>query len=306
MAKKGLFGRLAESVRNTISRLFGSKEPESVKVEPIHTPEPVQPVSPPVTPPITPSSTTSTPLADYSNTIEEEPDYSNDSEYYRQTSSAYREFENFKSQYEDLISDANRRWEAIESQGFSSMAIDRAKDETGRDYFSLDFADTEQDVIAEVTRARVFMADRTSTIEGAELYTAEINSERFRGKFGSEYRTPEYGNKGFDINVIDEEYAKEVFRSYRKLEEAKQGLIQEYGSENLIIAMYDAKVRGADPFMTGHHLIETWYKTKTDDWKRRFEEAQKEYERFNQEPHGTPFDYIGDDLDDLELDDMYF
>ena len=142
------------------------------------------------------------------------------------------------------------------------------------------------------------ISDKTSTIEGAELYTVEINSERFRGKFGSEYRTPEYGNKGFDINVIYEEYAKEVFRSYRKLEELEQGLIQEYGSENLIIAMYDAKVRGADPFVTGHHIIDVWYRSKQDEWERRFEEAQQEFTSARSYKHGTPFDYVGGDFYD--------
>lgn len=196
MAKKGLFGRLAESVRSTVSRLLG--------IEPKVAPPTVEPITPPRKPEV----------------HKPEPVYKRDN------------VDVMREQYADLISEANQRWEMIESQGYKSMAISRAKDETGRDYFSLDFAENEQDVLEEVTRARVFLADRTSTLEGAELYTAEINSEQFRGKFGSQYRTPEYGNKGFDINVIDEEYAKEVFSSYRKLEEEKQGLIQEYGSEN--------------------------------------------------------------------------
>lgn len=286
MAKKGLFGRLRDSVRKAVSRLLGfdyGKDASVPDVEPVSTPTPSVPPEPPK--PVNPTSVV-------------EPD----SGYYRQPS---KYFEDYKSQYEELIAEANRRWEAIESQGYQSMAISRARDEVGRDYFSLDFANDEQDVIEEVTRARVFMADKTSTLEGAELYTAEINSERFRGKFGGEYRKPEYGNKGFDPSVIDEEYAKEVFRSYRKLEEEKQGLIQEYGSENLIIAMYDAKVRGADPFLAGHHLIETWYKTKTDEWERRFDEAQRKYSESNSYTHGTAFDYIGGDIDDRD-DDMYF
>lgn len=303
MAKMGFFGRLIEKAKEGISRLFGSKKSAGdVKVH-----EPVQEPShePSISSDANQSTRGSEPLVDYWTKPTSESDYSSDPEYSRQSSHAYWELQNFKSQYEDLISEANRRWELIESQGFSSMAISRAKEETGRDYFSLDFADTEEDVIEEVTRARVFMADKTSTIEGAELYTAEINSERFRGKFGKQYRTPEYNNKGFDTNIINEEYAKEVFRAYRDLESLEQGLIKEYGSENLIIAMYDAKVRGADPFMAGLHLVETWYKTKSTEWQRRFDEAQAEYEKFNREPHGTAFDYIeGGDLDDDS--DMYF
>lgn len=282
MVRKGLFGRLVDAVKQTVSRLFNNQ---------VSTPEP-------------PSSPISEPV--FSEPSEPSSSTDSDFEYQRQSSRVYREFEEFKSQYEDLISEANRRWETIEAAGYSSMAISRAKDETGRDYFSLDFALDKEDVIEEVTRARVFMADNTSTLEGAELYTTQINAERFRGKFGGEWRKPEYGNKGFDPNVINEEYAKEVFRAYRKIEEEKQGLIQEYGSENLIIAIYDAKVRGADPFLAGHHIIDTWYETKTEEWKKRFDEAQLRYSESTSYQHGTPFDYAGGDFDDRNDDDMYF
>ena len=296
MAKKGLFGRLADTIRNTVSRLIG-RESSAEKPE-VNMPEPVEPVQAPSSPS----------LVDYSASDNET--FEGGSEYDAQSSFRYKEMQDrldeFKERYQEIIEDANRRWEDIESQGFSSMAIDRAREGSGRDYFTLSLADDEQGVIEEVTRARTFLADKTSTIEGAELYTVEINSERFRGKFGSEYRTPEYGNKGFDINVIDEEYAKEVFRSYRKLEELEQGLIQEYGSENLIIAMYDAKVRGADPFVAGHHIIDTWYRSKQDEWERRFEEAQQEFTAARSYRHGTPFDYVGGDFNDERDDDMFF
>lgn len=274
MAKKGLFGRLVDSVRKTVSRLFGFEYPDESSSVPqtptVDTPEPVS--IPKVEPVIT-----------------------------RDTS----KLDNLRQQYEGLISEANQRWEMIEAAGYKSMAISRARDEGGRDYFTLDYAESEGDILNEVTRARVFIADKTSTLEGAELYTAEINSERFRGKFGSKYRKPEYGNKGFDPAVIDEEYAKEVFHSYRMLEEDKQGLIQEYGSEKLIIAMYDAKVRGEDPFMAGLHLIEIWYKMKTNEWQDRFDQAQREYTESRSYRHGTAFDYLGDEEYDRD-DDMYF
>ena len=274
MAKKGLFGRLADSVRKTVSRLFGFEYPDESSSVPqtptVDTPEPVS--IPRVEPVIT-----------------------------RGTS----KLDNLRQQYEGLISEANQRWEMIEAAGYKSMAVTRARDEGGRDYFTLDYAESEGDILNEVTRARVFIADRTSTLEGAELYTAEINSEQFRGKFGSEYRKPEYGNKGFDPAVIDEEYAKEVFSSYRRLEETKQGLIEQYGSENLIIAMYDAKVRDEDPYLAGQHLIDLWYKTHTEEWQDRFNQAQREYTESRSYQHGTAFDYLGDEEYDRD-DDMYF
>ena len=150
MAKKGLFGRLADSVRKTVSRLFGFEYPDESSSVPqtptVDTPEPVS--IPRVEPVIT-----------------------------RDTS----KLDNLRQQYEGLISEANQRWEMIEAAGYKSMAVSRARDEGGRDYFTLDYAESEGDILNEVTRARVFIADRTSTLEGAELYTAEINSEQFRG-----------------------------------------------------------------------------------------------------------------------------
>lgn len=291
MARKGLFGRLRDTVKKTVTRIFGiqfnSDEEEVSRL----TPESGErELSKPV----------------YS---EPEPysDTDSDYSYYRRE----RQLDRLREQYSDLISEANQRWELIKSQGLESMAIDRAQNEIGRDYFSLDFALTENDIITEVTRARVFIADQTSTLEGAKLYTAEINSEEFRGKFGSKYRTPEYGNKGFDTNVIDEEYAKEVFRSYRMLEEEKQDLIKSYGSENLIIAMYDARVRGNDPFLAGLDLIDTWYATKTKTWNDRFDEAVHRYNADRYSPHGSVYDYVKGDVDSAEWggdhsDELYF
>ena len=278
MAKKRLFGRLADSVRKTVSRLFGFDfldEKPSI--------------------PQTPRMDISIPKVELSSILEDIPVIT------RPTIS----LDNLRAKYEGIISEANQRWEMIEAAGYKSMAISRARDEGGRDYFTLEYAESEGDILNEVTRERVFIADKTSSLEGAELYTTEINSEQFRGKFGSEYRKPEYGNKGFDTSVIDEEYAKEVFSSYRRLEETKQGLIEQYGSENLIIAMYDARVRDEDPYLTGQHLIDLWYKTHTEEWQDRFDRAQREYTNSKSYRHGTAFDYLGGEEYDRD-DDMYF
>ena len=304
MARTSLFGRLKDTVKKTVTRLFGVKFDEDITHEqqpPIQV-QPEKPVS------------RLTGVGE-SKELNEFND-SNEPSIYHDTDSISDfhksiELDRLRDKYSDIISEANQRWELIESQGLESMAVSRVESEVGRNYFTLEEAQTEGDIIAEVTRARVFLADQTSTLEGAKLYTAEINSEQFRGKFGSKYRTPEYDNKGFDTTLIDEEYAKEVFRSYRMLEEEKQELIKSYGSENLIIAMYDARVRGNDPFLAGLDLIETWYTTKQKTWNDRFQQAIDKYNVDRSYPHGTVNDYLNGGVEDGEWggdhsDELYF
>lgn len=186
--------------------------------------------------------------------------------------------QNMKERLEPLISEANRRAELLQSQGYASAALSRAEQETGRDYFTLDDSSTRGEVIEEATRARVFLADETSTIEGAKIYTAQLNAAEFRGKFGNQYHTWEHKFKNFDTSVIDEEIAKTVFSNYRKLEELRAADITgdgAYGSENLIIAMYEAQVRGEDSFMVGLDQLDAHYRKKTQEWQSRFARANE-------------------------------
>jgi hypothetical protein len=179
---------------------------------------------------------------------------------------------------EPIISEANRRIELIQAHGYASAALQRAEQESGRDYFSLDELETAPQIIEEATRARVFIADKTSTIEGAKIYTAQLNAAEFRGKFGNEYHTWEHKFKNFDTSTIDEEMAKQVFSNYRKLEEIRAADITgdgAYGSENLIIAMYEAQIRGEDSFMAGLEQLDAHYRMKTTEWKSRFERANE-------------------------------
>lgn len=196
----------------------------------------------------------------------------------RQAAHEAEVIQTMKDRLEPLISEANRRAELLQSQGYTSAALLRSEQETGRDYFTLDDASTKGKIIEEATRARVFLADETSTIEGAKIYTAQLNAAEFRGKFGNKYHTWEHKFKNFDTSVIDEEIAKTVFSNYRKLEELRAADITgdgAYGSENLIIAMYEAQVRGEDSFMVGLDQLDAHYRKKTVEWKSRFERANE-------------------------------
>ena len=312
MAKKGLFGRLADAVKKTVSRLFGEKSSSEsmssadAELEAQRNRERIE---------------TAKRLREEREQAEQEraerearererrEREERDRQHYEEVQRRERELDRLRDKYSSVISEANQRWELIENEGLQSMAISRALDENGTPYFSIDLQDNEGDIIKEVTRANVFLSDQTSTIEGARLYTAEIGAERFRGKFGKEWATKDNNNRTFDTSTIDEEYAKEVFKSYRMLEETKQGLIMAYGSENLIIAMYDAKVRGEDPYTYGSDVLSAWYATKQADWDNRFETARSNYEQSRSYEHGTVEDYINgkeNRYDGYSDDELYF
>lgn len=307
MAKKGLFGRLAGAVKKTVSRLFGGKKDSDESAssvdaeleaqrnrERIETAKRIQ---------------QEREQAEREREAREREREERERQHYEEARRREYELGRLRDKYSSVISEANQRWELIENEGLQSMAISRALDENGSPYFSIDFQDNEGDIIKEVTRANVFLSDQTSTIEGARLYTAEIGAERFRGKFGKEWATKENNSRTFDTSTIDEEYAKEVFKSYRMLEETKQGLIMAYGSENLIIAMYDAKVRGEDPYTYGSELLSAWYATKQSDWNNRFETARSNYEQSRSYEHGTVEDYINgkeNRYDGYSDDELYF
>lgn len=183
-------------------------------------------------------------------------------------------FDEYASQLAPLVNLANERWEALEDQGLTSTAIEKAIEESGgRPYFSTDFAENIYDLIAEATRMRAFINDEASTIVGATLEMAAMSAERFRGKFGAQWG---HMNMSPEIN---EELAREAFINYRKIAEASQALIKDgYGSENLIIALYDAEVRGLDSLMYGFDLLEKYYEKKKATWQGRFKEEAEEVE----------------------------
>lgn len=184
--------------------------------------------------------------------------------------------QSMKERLDPIIIEANRRAEALKFRQLSSAALIRAEEEGGRDYFDIDELTDRSSIIKEATRARVFLADKTSTIEGAKVFTAQLNAAIYRGKFGNQYHNWENKYKNFDISAIDEEIAKEVFRNYRKLEEIRAADIVgdgAYGSENLIIAMYDAQIRGEDSFMAGLEQLNAHYNMKKSSWQKRFERS---------------------------------
>ena len=169
----------------------------------------------------------------------------------------------WKLRLEPIVYEANTRIQMIQHAGYTSYALDRViREGDGRDYFDLENITSREELIAENTRMRIFLNDEGSTMKGARLETAQIYSEKYRGKFGNQYRKE--NNVAFDTSTIDPEIAKMAFENYRKIEEdraaiiGKQGMPGVYGSENLIIALYDAEIRGKDSLVYGMELLDSF------------------------------------------------
>lgn len=182
------------------------------------------------------------------------------------------------AEIEKLFTEANQRIEYIKAQGYTSYAIDRVESEGGRDYFDTDVITDRESLIRELYRVRTFLADKGSTVEGAIIETAQINSEIYKGKFGNQYNTEEYDYKRYDNKIIDDDAASRAFRAYRNIESHRASEIVgegAYGSENLIIALYDAEIRGQDSLVYGEALLDAFQKQHEDMWNRATSEADE-------------------------------
>ena len=182
----------------------------------------------------------------------------------------------WKRQLEPLVAEANMRIEMIQAAGYVSYAVDRVMKEGNADYFDLSSVNTREDLIKEMTRIRVFMNDKGSTLDGARLETAEIQASEYKGKFGNEFNNKENEFARFDIKSINKDAASRAFENYRKIESHRAAEIigdGSYGSENLIIALYDAEIRGNDSLVYGEDLLDTYIKTSTDSWKKATEDS---------------------------------
>ena len=247
MAKRSFLGRIADAGRKWLQRTFGGQS---------------SPTSEAPEPEIAPTDEPTSQLA------HSEP-----------TKPAFKEndeLEKLRRKFEPIITEANRRIELLQSQGLYSAAVARVEEEQGHNYFDIDEVESKGQLLSLATAARVFLNDETSTLEGARIYTAQLKAEKYRGQFRNQFNNWENKFKRFNINVIDEDTAKEVFRNYRKIEEIRAAEITgdgAYGSENLIIAMYDAQVNGQDSFMYGMEQLDSFYRKKTKEWQDRFSEA---------------------------------
>lgn len=183
------------------------------------------------------------------------------------------ELEEWKQRLQPLVDSANYRIDELHGEGITTVTLERFQQGDENKMFDISNITDIDELRAMLTQIRVFLNDAGESDDKAFLETAMLSAEIYRGQFGNEYQEDK---KRFNLHdVIDEEgaikrqainpdVASRAFEAYRRLEEeygaviGRQGGDGVYGSENLIIAIYDWEARGMDGQLYGKELLESW------------------------------------------------
>lgn len=157
----------------------------------------------------------------------------------------------YREQLAVLTERANERVEILVNRGFESRALDAALASrpssrgSSEPLFKSDLR-TETQIKRELSRTMTFLNDPTSLSRGAEKFTEDFSAE---GLFGGQYRA--MNGKGYS-DEVDEVIGETTLDLYHRILEqaggwervmgymkANSGGLVEYGSENLINAIYD-------------------------------------------------------------------
>lgn len=180
-----------------------------------------------------------------------------------------------------LVDEANRVYNMLQSKGIEILTLQRVKDDfrtLGREGFSLEGAKSYNDIVEEITRASAFLnAPDTNVLTG----TRDMTNKQLRDKYGSKVQSLQ-DNTYLQSGLIPTEAdAKIIFSNYRKIEEfysariGKQGQKGVYGSENLILYMIDVHNRGLDEFKYGIEALENFDIEQTPEFKELIKERNK-------------------------------
>ena len=172
-------------------------------------------------------------------------------------------------QLAELVEMANLRVAQLNDAGVESKALDEATKtrrkvhkEMGEGIVFTSQVSSMREFNREFARLQKFLTDATSTVSGAETFRNGLT----HGLFGGQWRVD--GGYGADPSVVSEETAKKVFDIYHRAVEraggweqtigfmyASRGGMTEYGSENLINAIYDMVEGGGEVGMSEDDLI---------------------------------------------------
>ena len=159
-----------------------------------------------------------------------------------------------REQLKILVDTANERVDMLLNSGVESRALYEAQrtlkiqtSRTGDDMLFRSDLKTRKQINREFQRVHTFLNDMTSTSQGAENFGTDL--ARLTGAFGGQWK--ESTGENYDTSRVDKETATRTFDLYRRVIEraggweravglfqGKESLVG-YGSENLIIAIYD-------------------------------------------------------------------
>ena len=186
-----------------------------------------------------------------------------------------------KKTAEPLIKQANETLETLEEKGIRTLAAQRVYDEFSKKErlnFSLDDAKTYNDIVQEVTLAKSFLnSPETTQLTGSR----ESRNRRLKRKYGDleqSLKDKTYIEKGL---IPTEEDAKQIFATYRKIEEywasliGKEGQKGVYGSDKLILYLIDVHNQGLDAELYGMQAMENFSLERTPEYRELFEERNR-------------------------------
>lgn len=186
-----------------------------------------------------------------------------------------------KKTAEPLIKQANETLETLEEKGIRTLAAQRVYDEFSKKErlnFSLDDAKSYNDIVQEVTLAKSFLnSPETTQLTGSR----ESRNRRLKRKYGDleqSLKDKTYIEKGL---IPTEEDAKQIFATYRKIEEywasliGKEGQKGVYGSDKLILYLIDVHNQGLDAELYGMQAMENFSLERTPEYRELFEERNR-------------------------------
>lgn len=218
-----------------------------------------------------------------------------------------RSLDPLREQLQVLVNQANQRVDELTNQNLKSRALEEAKRSLLRSPSRIDDMqsgvlfrsdlDSRAKINRELARVHSFLNDYTSTTAGAGDFETKLKN--YKGAFGSHWEA-EYGMR-YDASRIDEEKAKIAFDIYRRVVEraggweravgifqGKESLIG-YGSENLIIAIYDMveNIDMSDPTDKRDFIVNRGYDIVEAGMKAYEEMASKQVADYD---YGIVFD----------------
>lgn len=171
----------------------------------------------------------------------------------------HSDLSNLKKGLKIMAREANERASQLTASNPAYVEAFRTKPKSRKDpeLFSESLV-TRQQVMREMARIQQFTSDWAATPEGSEYYQEERETiarrDALKGQFGGQWMK-ETGET-YNTKVINSDYAEQAFDLYRRLVEEegedrakmlwnRDSAKISYGSENMIIAIYDMLVMGA-------------------------------------------------------------
>lgn len=161
-----------------------------------------------------------------------------------------RTLDELRTEYSSLIEEAQERYNYMKANQLETPAlweVERSQKKQFIEGFSLEDKHSFRELRREVVRAESFLKDSTSSVFGAKDFMIREGGKQYSNSFGNQWKE-QYG-VSYDKSRIDDEKAKQAFKLYHQLASEIQENITQYGSENLINALYDQVVQNwSNPF----------------------------------------------------------